>query len=166
MVARADLWVYNAKNFCVSFFNQVASIFHFGEGKIKKCFLGLIAENLGDMSESWKDQNWDAVKEATVGSNSSSSVQFEVRPANYKIMARIAKGALSKCPRGSSWMSVLSPECEIWSKLHKTYRSKLWDVVKILKWLSVWISLSVTRVCNRLELLGQHSDQFKWRYKW
>ena len=52
VVARADLLVYNAENFCVSIFNQVASIFHFGEGKIKKCFLGLIAENLGDMSES------------------------------------------------------------------------------------------------------------------
>ena len=62
----------------------------------------LIAENLGDMSKSQKDQNWDAVKEATVGNNSSSSVQFEVRPANYKTMARIAKAALSKCPGESS----------------------------------------------------------------
>ena len=27
-MARTDLWVYNAENLCVSFFNQVASIFH------------------------------------------------------------------------------------------------------------------------------------------
>ena len=34
MVATADLWVYNAENFCVSFFNQVTSIFHLrGEKK-------------------------------------------------------------------------------------------------------------------------------------
>ena len=52
MVRGTDLWVYNFEFFGVSIFNQVASIFHFGEGKIKKCFLGLIAENLGDMSES------------------------------------------------------------------------------------------------------------------
>ena len=42
------------------------------------------------------------MKEATVGNNISSSVQFEVRPANYKTMAGIAKAALSKCPGGSS----------------------------------------------------------------
>ena len=42
------------------------------------------------------------MKDATVGNNSSSSVQFEVRPANYKTMARIAKAALSKCPGESS----------------------------------------------------------------
>ena len=42
MVATADLWVYNAENFCVSFFNQVTSIFHLRGGKIKKkFFLGL-----------------------------------------------------------------------------------------------------------------------------
>ena len=42
MVATADLWVYNAENFCVSFFNQVASTFHLRGGKIKKnVFLGL-----------------------------------------------------------------------------------------------------------------------------
>ena len=42
MVATADLRVYNAENFCVSFFNQVAPIFHLREGKIKKkFFLGL-----------------------------------------------------------------------------------------------------------------------------
>ena len=29
-------WVYNAENFCVSFFNQVASIFHLRGGEIKK----------------------------------------------------------------------------------------------------------------------------------
>ena len=33
MVAGADLWVYNAENLVVSFFNQVASIFHLGEEK-------------------------------------------------------------------------------------------------------------------------------------
>ena len=38
MVATADLWVYNAENFCVSFFNQVTSIFHLRGGKIKKKF--------------------------------------------------------------------------------------------------------------------------------
>ena len=38
------------------------------------------------------------MKEATVGNNISSSVQFEVRPANYETMARIAKAALTKCP--------------------------------------------------------------------
>ena len=36
MVARTDLWVYNAENLCVSFFNQVASIFYLGGGKIKR----------------------------------------------------------------------------------------------------------------------------------
>ena len=36
MVATADLWVYNAENFCVSFFNQVTSIFHLRGGKMKK----------------------------------------------------------------------------------------------------------------------------------
>ena len=35
MAATADLWVYNAENFCVSFFNQVTSIFHLRGGKIK-----------------------------------------------------------------------------------------------------------------------------------
>ena len=35
VVAGADLWVYNADNLCVSFFNQVASIFHLGGGKKK-----------------------------------------------------------------------------------------------------------------------------------
>ena len=39
MVAGVDLWVYNAENFCVLFFNQVASIFHLGGGG--KVFLGL-----------------------------------------------------------------------------------------------------------------------------
>ena len=38
VVATADLWVYNAENFCVSFFNQVTSIFHLQGGKIKKKF--------------------------------------------------------------------------------------------------------------------------------
>ena len=40
MVAGADLWVYNAENLCVSFFNQVASIFHLegGGGNKKKFF--------------------------------------------------------------------------------------------------------------------------------
>ena len=38
MVATADLWVYNAENFCVSFFNQVTSIFHLRGGKIRKSF--------------------------------------------------------------------------------------------------------------------------------
>ena len=34
MVAGTDLWVYNAENLSVSFFNQVASIFHLaGENK-------------------------------------------------------------------------------------------------------------------------------------
>ena len=41
MVATADLWVYNAENLCVSFFNQVASIFHLEGEEIKKSFLGL-----------------------------------------------------------------------------------------------------------------------------
>ena len=36
MVARADLWVYNAENLCVSFFYQVTSIFHLRGGKINK----------------------------------------------------------------------------------------------------------------------------------
>ena len=35
-MARADLWVYNAENFCVSVFNQVSPIFHLRGGKIKK----------------------------------------------------------------------------------------------------------------------------------
>ena len=40
MVARADLWVYDAENFCVSFFNQVASIFHLqGEKKFFWAYL-------------------------------------------------------------------------------------------------------------------------------
>ena len=38
MVATADLWVYNAENLCVLFFNQVISIFHLQGGKIKKKF--------------------------------------------------------------------------------------------------------------------------------
>ena len=37
-MARADLWVYNAENFCVSFFYQVTSIFHLRRGGIKKNF--------------------------------------------------------------------------------------------------------------------------------
>ena len=36
VATRTDLWVYNAENLCVSFFNQLASIFHLGEGEIKK----------------------------------------------------------------------------------------------------------------------------------
>ena len=38
-MACADLWVYNAENFCVSCFDQVASIFHLGGGN-KKNYLG------------------------------------------------------------------------------------------------------------------------------
>ena len=38
MVATADLLVYNAEILCVSFFNQVTSIFHLRGGKIKKSF--------------------------------------------------------------------------------------------------------------------------------
>ena len=38
VVATADLWVYNAENFCVSFFYQVTSIFHLRRGEIKKNF--------------------------------------------------------------------------------------------------------------------------------
>ena len=42
MVATTDLWVYNAENFCVSFFYHVTFIFHLRGGKIKKkVFLGL-----------------------------------------------------------------------------------------------------------------------------
>ena len=41
VVATADLWNYNAENFCVLFFNQVIFIFHIWGGKIKKFFLGL-----------------------------------------------------------------------------------------------------------------------------
>ena len=41
MVATADLWVYNAEIFCVSFFNQVTSIFHLRGGEIKKKFFCL-----------------------------------------------------------------------------------------------------------------------------
>ena len=57
MVAIADLWVYNAENFCVSFFNQVTSIFHLrvtrGENK-KKFFLGLpIVHGDGDSDCDW-----------------------------------------------------------------------------------------------------------------
>ena len=37
-MAQADLWVYNAEIFCVSFFNQVTIIFHLRGGKIKKSF--------------------------------------------------------------------------------------------------------------------------------
>ena len=41
MVATADLWVSNAEHFCVSFFNQVTSIFHlWGGGESKKSFFG------------------------------------------------------------------------------------------------------------------------------
>ena len=40
VVARTDLWVYNAENLCVSFFNQVAYIFHLRGGKIKKVYFG------------------------------------------------------------------------------------------------------------------------------
>ena len=51
VVAGTDLWVYNAENLCVSFFNQVASIFHFG-GETKLAYLmhrgifGSLGENL------------------------------------------------------------------------------------------------------------------------
>ena len=41
-MATADLWVHNAENYCVSFFNQVIFIFHLRGGEIKKSFfLGL-----------------------------------------------------------------------------------------------------------------------------
>ena len=42
-MAGADVWVYNAEIFCVSFFNQVAFIFHLrgGAGESKKVFFGL-----------------------------------------------------------------------------------------------------------------------------
>ena len=36
VVARANLWVYDAENLCVTFFNQFASIFHLRGGEIKK----------------------------------------------------------------------------------------------------------------------------------
>ena len=36
VVAGTDLWVYNAENLSVSFFNQVASIFHLGGENKKK----------------------------------------------------------------------------------------------------------------------------------
>ena len=54
MVAWTDLWVYNAKNFRVSLFNQIASIFHLGGGKIKKVFLGLPIEDVPNYD---KDNN-------------------------------------------------------------------------------------------------------------
>ena len=55
MVATADLWVYNAENFCVSFFNQVTSIFHLRGGKIKKkVFLGL--PNVHNLKKQFKFQ--------------------------------------------------------------------------------------------------------------
>ena len=38
VVATADLWVYNAKNLCVSFFYHVTSIFHLRGGKRKEKF--------------------------------------------------------------------------------------------------------------------------------
>ena len=41
VVAWLHLWVYNTENLCVSFFNQVASIFHLGGKEMKKRFLGL-----------------------------------------------------------------------------------------------------------------------------
>ena len=51
MVAGVDLWVYNAEIFCVSFLNQVASIFHLRGGEIKnKFFLAhLSVYNVGEM---------------------------------------------------------------------------------------------------------------------
>ena len=42
VVATANLWVYNAENFCVSFFNQFASIFTYEGGKSKKKFLAYL----------------------------------------------------------------------------------------------------------------------------
>ena len=57
MVATADLWVYNAEHFCVSFSNQVASTFHLGGGKIKKKFFGPnYCECHGDATNNF--QNW------------------------------------------------------------------------------------------------------------
>ena len=42
MVAWPHLWVYNAEHFCLSFFNQVTSIFHlWGGGNQRQVFLGL-----------------------------------------------------------------------------------------------------------------------------
>ena len=38
VVATADLWAYDAKYLCLSFFNQIASIRHLGGGNIKKVF--------------------------------------------------------------------------------------------------------------------------------
>ena len=56
VVAQADLWVYKAANFCVSFFNQVASIFHLGGGKIKKIGAYLILIMSRESMHVW--DNW------------------------------------------------------------------------------------------------------------
>ena len=48
VVARADLWVYNAENFCVSFFTQVTFIFHLRGGEIKKKFFWAYLVSMGE----------------------------------------------------------------------------------------------------------------------
>ena len=59
MVAGTDLWVHDTESFCVFFFNQVASIFHLGGGKIKKkigptCLASAVSQSVSELVSEWQ----------------------------------------------------------------------------------------------------------------
>ena len=84
MVAKANLWVYNAKIFCVSFFNQVTSILlRRGENK-NNVFLGLpIGDNNSVLADCDVERVFKKLLSTTTSEEVSSSLQ-KLRPASVR----------------------------------------------------------------------------------
>ena len=113
MVATADLWVYNAENFCVSSFNQVTSliahacIFHLRVGKIqKKFFWGLpIAQSL--MQNTWKGEgkcDWNLNLTLQYGLKVVKKVQSSRDKEEERHCVESRRTALASFPMSGLWI--------------------------------------------------------------